>query len=40
MLPEGTWSDVVSGATYDGGARTLAKMLAEAPVAVLARVVE
>ena len=40
VLPEGTWSDVVSGATYDGGARTLAKMLAEAPVAVLARVVE
>jgi (1->4)-alpha-D-glucan 1-alpha-D-glucosylmutase len=36
-LPAGTWTDVVTGETVDGGVRRLDQLLAGFPVAVLAR---
>ena len=37
MLPEGRWTDVLGGATHDGGRVRLADLLAGFPVAVLLR---
>ncbi|MGC5627174.1 malto-oligosyltrehalose synthase [Georgenia sp. Z1344] len=35
VLPDGTWTDVLSGARYEGGSVLLADLLADRPVAVL-----
>ena len=37
VLPEGTWTDVLSERQLDGGARRLAEVVGDAPVVVLAR---
>lgn len=37
VLPEGEWSDIVTGESFDGGARYVTDILASAPVAVLRR---
>ena len=37
VLPEGRWTDVLGGATHDGGRVRLADLLAGFPVAVLLR---
>ena len=36
-LPPGTWTDVLTGAAYDGGALSLGRLLDALPVALLAR---
>jgi len=35
VLPEGTWEDIRSGSTYDGGPVAVSELLAACPVAVL-----
>ena len=35
MIPEGTWTDVLTGTVYEGGAVLLLDMLSSFPVAVL-----
>lgn len=37
VLPQGAWTDVVTGAVYDGGTRLVRDLLAECPVSVLKR---
>lgn len=40
VLPEGPWRDVLTGTVHNGGSVTLATLLANSPVAVLAPTVE
>lgn len=37
VVPEGSWTDILTGKTYDGGSINLAELLATMPVAVLRR---
>ncbi len=37
LLPDGTWSDVLTGTTWQGGGTALADLLATSPVALLRR---
>lgn len=39
VLPEGEWTDIVTGSSFDGGARLVKDILVDAPVAVLRRTV-